>query len=55
MTTGPPPVVGRSQVIGGILIIGGVVTAVLFSVMLGVVLALLGLVTFSGLVRGRRY
>jgi hypothetical protein len=55
LITGPRPVVDRSKAIGGILIVGGIVTAVLFSVMLGVVVALLGLVAFIGLVRGRRY
>jgi hypothetical protein len=41
--------------IGGLLVIAGIVIAVVWSVILGIVVALVGLVAFGGFVRGRWY
>jgi hypothetical protein len=41
--------------LGGILVIVGIVVAVLWSVWLGVVIALVGLIAFGGFARGRWY
>ena len=41
--------------LGGILVIAGVVIAIAWSVVLGVIVALVGLVAFGGFVRGRWY
>jgi hypothetical protein len=41
--------------IGGLLVILGVVVALFWSVWLGVIVALVGLVAFGGFVRGRWY
>ncbi len=41
--------------LGGILVIAGVVIAIVWSVVLGVIVALVGLVAFGGFVRGRWY
>ena len=41
--------------IGGILVIVGIAVALLWSVVLGVIIALVGLVAFGGFVRGRWY
>jgi hypothetical protein len=40
---------------GGILVIVGVVVALAFSLVLGIVIALVGLVAFGGFVRGKWY
>ena len=41
--------------LGGILVIVGIVVAVLWSVLLGVIIALVGLIAFGGFARGRWY
>ena len=41
--------------VGGILVIAGIVVAILWSLWLGIVLALVGLVAFGGFARGRWY
>ena len=41
--------------VGGILVIIGIVVAILWSVWLGVIIALIGLIAFGGFARGRWY
>ncbi len=41
--------------IGGLLVILGIVLAIFWSVWIGVIVALVGLVAFGGFVRGRWY
>jgi hypothetical protein len=41
--------------IGGILVIIGVVVALFWSIVLGVIIALVGLIAFGGFARGRWY
>ena len=41
--------------LGGILVIIGIVVALLWSVILGVILILVGLIAFGGFARGRWY
>jgi hypothetical protein len=41
--------------LGGILVIVGIVVAVLWSLVLGVIIALVGLIAFGGFARGRWY
>ncbi|HEX5197357.1 MAG TPA: hypothetical protein VFW26_09140 [Gaiellales bacterium] len=41
--------------IGGILVIVGIVVALFWSVVLGIIIALVGLIAFGGFVRGRWY
>jgi hypothetical protein len=41
--------------LGGILVIIGIVVAVFWSVVLGVIIALVGLIAFGGFARGRWY
>jgi hypothetical protein len=41
--------------LGGILVIVGIVVAVVWSLVLGVVIALVGLIAFGGFARGRWY
>jgi hypothetical protein len=41
--------------IGGILVIIGIVVAIFWSVVLGVIIALIGLIAFGGFARGRWY
>ena len=41
--------------IGGILVIAGIVIALFWSILLGVIIALIGLIAFGGFVRGRWY
>ena len=41
--------------IGGILVIAGIVVALFLSVLLGVIIAVVGLVAFGGFVRGKWY
>jgi len=41
--------------VGGILVIIGIVVALFWSVWLGIVIALIGLVAFGGFARGRWY
>jgi hypothetical protein len=41
--------------LGGILVIVGIVVALLWSVWLGIIIALIGLIAFGGFVRGKWY
>ncbi|MFL6040356.1 MAG: hypothetical protein ACJ740_03005 [Gaiellales bacterium] len=41
--------------IGGILVIIGVVVALFWSIVLGIIIALVGLIAFGGFARGRWY
>jgi len=41
--------------LGGILVIVGVIVAIVWSLWLGIVIALIGLIAFGGFVRGRWY
>jgi hypothetical protein len=41
--------------LGGILIIIGIVVAIVWSVWVGVIIALIGLIAFGGFARGRWY
>jgi hypothetical protein len=41
--------------VGGILVIVGIVIAIFWSVILGIIVALIGLIAFGGFARGRWY
>jgi hypothetical protein len=41
--------------VGGILVIVGIIVALFWSIVLGIIIALIGLVAFGGFVRGRWY
>jgi hypothetical protein len=41
--------------LGGILVIVGIVVALLWSLILGIIIAVIGLVAFGGFVRGKWY
>jgi hypothetical protein len=41
--------------LGGILVIIGIVVAILWSIWLGLIIALIGLIAFGGFARGRWY
>jgi hypothetical protein len=41
--------------LGGILVIIGIVVALVWSLILGIIIALIGLIAFCGFVRGRWY
>jgi hypothetical protein len=41
--------------LGGILVIVGIVVALVWSVLLGIVIALIGLIAFGGFARGKWY
>ena len=41
--------------LGGIIVIVGIVVAIFWSVWLGVIIALIGLIAFGGFARGRLY
>jgi hypothetical protein len=41
--------------LGGIVVIVGIVVAIFWSVVLGVIIALIGLIAFGGFARGRWY
>jgi len=41
--------------LGGILVIIGIVVAIFWSVLLGLIIALIGLIAFGGFARGRWY
>jgi len=41
--------------LGGILVIVGIVVALVWSLILGIIIALIGLVAFGGFVRGKWY
>ena len=46
---------GIGITLGGVLVIAGIVVAVFWSLLLGIILALVGLVAFGGFARGRWY
>jgi hypothetical protein len=46
---------GRGIGIGGILVIIGIVVALFWSLVVGIIIALIGLVAFGGFARGRWY
>ena len=52
-TTSNTGVAGIST--GGILVIAGIVIAIFWSVILGLIVALVGLIAFGGFARGRWY
>ena len=41
--------------IGGILVIVGIIVAIFWSLLLGIIIALIGLIAFGGFARGRWY
>ncbi len=41
--------------LGGILVIVGIIVAIVWSVWLGIIIALIGLIAFGGFARGRWY
>lgn len=41
--------------LGGILVIAGIIVAVVWSALLGIIIALVGLVVFGGFVKGKWY
>lgn len=41
--------------LGGLLVIVGIVVAILWSLILGIIIALIGLIAFGGFSRGRWY
>jgi hypothetical protein len=52
----PEPRGGTAGIsLGGILVIIGIVVAIFWSVVLGVIIALIGLIAFGGFARGRWY
>lgn len=48
---------GRNAVLGlgGVLVIAGIVIAAFWSLLVGIIVALVGLIAFGGFVRGRWY
>jgi len=46
---------GMGLSLGGALVIAGIVIAIFWSLILGVIVALIGLVAFGGFARGRWY
>ncbi len=46
---------GMGLTLGGALVIAGIVIAIVWSVILGIIVALVGLVAFGGFARGRWY
>jgi hypothetical protein len=41
--------------LGGVLVIVGIVVAIVWSLLLGIIIALIGLIAFGGFVRGKWY
>jgi hypothetical protein len=41
--------------LGGILVIAGILIAIFWSLIIGIIVALIGLIAFGGFVRGRWY
>ena len=41
--------------LGGILVIVGIIVAIVWSLLLGIIIALIGLIAFGGFARGRWY
>jgi len=46
---------GMGLTLGGALVIAGIVIAIFWSLILGIIVALIGLVAFGGFARGRWY
>jgi hypothetical protein len=46
---------GGGLSLGGILVIIGIVVAIFWSLILGIIIALIGLIAFGGFVRGKWY
>lgn len=46
---------GTGLTVGGIIVIVGIVVAIFWSLLLGIIVALVGLVAFGGFARGRWY
>jgi hypothetical protein len=46
---------GRGITVGGALVIAGLIIAIVWSIVIGIIVALIGLVAFGGFVRGRWY
>jgi hypothetical protein len=46
---------GTGLTLGGVLVIAGIVIAIFWSVLIGIIVALIGLVAFGGFARGRWY
>lgn len=46
---------GLGLTVGGAIVIAGVLIAIFWSIVIGVIVALVGLVAFGGFVRGRWY
>lgn len=51
----PASQAGAGISLGGILVIAGILIAVFWSVWVGLIVALIGLIAFGGFVRGRWY
>jgi hypothetical protein len=46
---------GRGITAGGIIVLVGVIVAIFWSILVGLIIALVGLIAFGGFVRGRWY
>ena len=46
---------GMGLTLGGALVIAGIVIAIVWSIILGIIVALVGLIAFGGFARGRWY
>ena len=46
---------GAGLTLGGVIVIAGVLIAIFWSVLIGIIVALVGLVAFGGFARGRWY
>jgi hypothetical protein len=46
---------GRGLTLGGIIVLVGIIVAIFWSFILGLIIALIGLIAFGGFVRGRWY
>jgi hypothetical protein len=46
---------GRGLTLGGIIVVVGILVAIFWSFVLGLIIALIGLIAFGGFVRGRWY
>lgn len=55
MANGTSGTKGFGITIGGALVIAGIVIAILWSLIIGIIVAVVGLVAFGGFVRGRWY
>jgi hypothetical protein len=55
MANGTTGTKGFGITIGGALVIAGIVVAIFWSLIIGIIVAVVGLVAFGGFVRGRGY